>query len=49
MTTPPKPTAKLTPAQKRKLIRRVYALRGKFKHKGLMKAFLREQEKEKSD
>ncbi|MFZ5905761.1 MAG: hypothetical protein ACOYZ8_19675 [Chloroflexota bacterium] len=43
-----KSTEKLTPAQKRKLIQRVYALRGKYKNKGLMMAFLREKEKEKS-
>ncbi len=39
---------KLTPAQKGKLIRRVYALRGKYKNKGLMKAFLQNKKSEKS-
>lgn len=49
MRTLPNLKTKLTPAQKRKLIQRVYALRGKYKNKGLMKALLREKEKEKSD
>lgn len=43
-----KPKAKLTPLQKKKLIRRVHALRGKYKGMGLMKAFLAEKEREKN-
>jgi len=43
-----KPKAKLTPRQKKELIRRVYALRGKYKGHGLMKAFLAGKEREKN-
>jgi hypothetical protein len=34
-----KPIQKLTPRQKRKIRKRIYALRGKYKGRGLMKAF----------
>jgi len=42
-----KPNSKLTPRQKRELARQVYALRGKYKGKGLMKSFLAEKKREK--
>jgi hypothetical protein len=41
-----KPNSKLTARQKRELTRRVYALRGKYKGRGLMKSFLTEKDRE---
>ena len=43
-----KPNSKLTARQKRELTRRAYALRGKYKGRGLMKAFMAEKEHEKN-
>ena len=42
-----KPNTKLTARQKRELRQRVYVLRGKYKGKGLMIAFLVEKKREK--
>jgi len=37
---------KLTPRQKKELKKRIYALRGKYKGKGLMKALMIEKKRE---
>jgi hypothetical protein len=42
-----KPKAKLTSRQKKETIRRAYALRGKYKRRGLMKALVADKEREK--
>jgi hypothetical protein len=42
-----KPISRLTSRQKKELKRLVYALRGKYKGKGLLKAFLAEKKWEK--
>jgi len=42
-----KPISKFTSRQKKELKRRLYALRGKYKGKGLLKAFLAEKQWEK--